>query len=146
MIDVFSDNPIFNKIINKIFYFVFISLCYGVVIYALRKNNNFYGLNESSDILDCIYYSTIVFTGSGYGEIHPQTPIGRYIILSLTFVKLFIIVYPIESISGERFTVENNEISLEDVMSVVRDIDRMNNSQITKGDTGLIRYTESPDK
>ena len=55
----------FGDIQKKLYIFV-CSYIFG--FYFWLKNNHFYGLNESSDLLDCIFYSSIVFSGSGYAK------------------------------------------------------------------------------
>tara|TARA_B110000483_G_scaffold117862_1_gene142514 strand:- start:533 stop:919 length:387 start_codon:yes stop_codon:yes gene_type:complete len=111
----------FDKIYERLMFYIPTIIIYTYLIFALRKNNHFFGLNESSNLIDCMYYTSIVFTGSGYGEIYPQTQMGRIIILSLSLVKLLIIIYPIESLN-EYFTVENTDISLDDVENIVHEI------------------------
>tara|TARA_B100001175_G_C19453500_1_gene612555 strand:- start:551 stop:925 length:375 start_codon:yes stop_codon:yes gene_type:complete len=111
-----------SKIYERLLIFIPTIIIYTYVIYALRTNNHFFGLNESSTMIDCMYYSSIVFTGSGYGEIYPQTQMGRIIILSLSIVKLLIILYPIEAFN-ESFKIKegNIEISLDDIDEIIDD-------------------------
>jgi hypothetical protein len=116
-------NEVYEYIQTRTMYYIAVTLFYGYIIYAFRKTNQFYGLNESSDIIDCIYYTSMVFTGSGYGEIYPQTALGRTIILTLSIVKLFIIVMPLQSFPIESFEVaENTNITINDVEEVIEDI------------------------
>ena len=108
---------------TKLMYYIGVVLLYGFIIFSFRKTNQFYGLNENSDLIDCIYYSSIVFTGSGYGEIYPQTPLSRIIILSLSILKLIILVLPFEPFPVDRLTVtEDNIITVQDVEEVVEEI------------------------
>lgn len=119
----------FDKIYERLMFYIPTIIIYTYLIFALRKNNHFFGLNESSNLIDCMYYTSIVFTGSGYGEIYPQTQMGRIIILSLSIVKLLIIIYPIESLN-EYFTVDGStDITLDDIESIV---DEISNYQINK--------------
>ena len=115
-------NSVLDYIQTRVIYYVCVVLLYGFIIFGFRKTNQFYGLNENSDLLDCIYYSSIVFTGSGYGEIYPQTQMSRMIILSLSIVKLVIIVLPFESFPPEYFKVKNTFITLNDVEEVIEEI------------------------
>lgn len=108
---------------NRLMYYVGVVILYGFIIYAFRKTNQFYGLNENSDLIDCIYYTSIVFTGSGYGEIYPQTQLSRIIILSLSIIKLIILVLPFEPFPIEQLAVtEDNIITVKDVEEVVEEI------------------------
>lgn len=108
---------------NRLMYYVGAVILYGFIIYAFRKTNQFYGLNENSDLIDCIYYTSIVFTGSGYGEIYPQTQLSRIIILSLSIIKLIILVLPFEPFPIEQLAVtEDNIITVKDVEEVVEEI------------------------
>lgn len=109
---------------KKVVYFCVIVFIFGIIIFGLKKDNHFYGLNESSDILDCIFYTSIVFTGSGYGNIYPQTNLGRTVILILTLIKIFIIVYPLSPLDGEYFTIPDTttRIEIEDVDSVINSL------------------------
>ena len=105
-------------------------IIYSFLIYALKRNNHFFGLNESSSLIDCCYYSSIVFTGSGYGEIYPQTQIGRIIILSLSMLKLFILIYPIE-ILNEYFTIgRTTDIYKDEVIDMLAELYK-NNPEIS---------------
>ena len=111
---------------KKLIHFSAIVLFFSTIIYGLRDGNHFVGLNETSDILDCIFYTSITFSGSGYAEIYPQTNIGRVILLSLSFIKILIIVLPLEKLEGEFFEVANTKITLEDVNEVVEQLDKIN--------------------
>ena len=111
----------FDKIYERLMFYIPTIIIYTYLIFALRKNNHFFGLNESSDLIDCMYYTSIVFTGSGYGDIYPQTQMGRIIILSLSIIKLLIIIYPIDSLN-EYFTINNTDITLDDVENIVHEI------------------------
>tara|TARA_B100001564_G_scaffold306175_1_gene275508 strand:+ start:242 stop:610 length:369 start_codon:yes stop_codon:yes gene_type:complete len=113
----------FGDIQKKIIYFCCIVILFGFIVFGVRSDNHFYGLNESSDLIDCIFYSSIVFSGSGYAEIHPQTSLGRMIVLVLSIIKIFIIVYPLEKLEGEYFEIEQSKITLEDVDKVVKDME-----------------------
>ncbi len=113
----------FEDIQKKLIYFCGVVLLFGFIIFGVRKDNHFFGLNESSDLIDCIFYTSIVFSGSGYAEIHPQTSLGRMIVLMLSIIKIFIIVYPLEKFDGEFFEIENTKITLEDVDEVIKEMD-----------------------
>ena len=121
MIDNINDLLEYTK--TKLMYYTGVVILYGFIIYAFRKTNQFYGLNENSDLIDCIYYTSIVFTGSGYGEIYPQTQLSRIIILSLSILKLIILVLPFEPFPIEQLAVtEDNIITVKDVEEVVEEI------------------------
>lgn len=121
MIDNINDVLEYTK--TRLMYYTGVVILYGFIIYAFRKTNQFYGLNENSDLIDCIYYTSIVFTGSGYGEIYPQTQLSRIIILSLSILKLIILVLPFEPFPVEQLTVtEDNIITVKDVEEVVEEI------------------------
>tara|TARA_B100001564_G_scaffold360053_1_gene385179 strand:+ start:8605 stop:8964 length:360 start_codon:yes stop_codon:yes gene_type:complete len=106
-----------ENIQKKIIYFCVVVFIFGFVIYGLKKDNHFYGLNESSDLLDCMFYTSIMFTGSGYANIYPQTSLGKTIILIVSIIKILIIVYPFENIDGEYFKISgtNTRITIEDI-------------------------------
>lgn len=113
----------FEDIQKKLIYFCGVVLLFGFIIFGVRKDNHFFGLNESSDLIDCMFYASIVFSGSGYAEIHPQTSLGRMIVLMLSIIKIFIIVYPLEKFDGEFFEIENTKIRLEDVDEVIKEME-----------------------
>lgn len=113
----------FGDIQKKLIYFCGVVLLFGFIIFGVRKDNHFFGLNESSDLIDCMFYASIVFSGSGYAEIHPQTSLGRMIVLMLSIIKIFIIVYPLEKFDGEFFEIENTKIRLEDVDEVIKEME-----------------------
>ena len=113
----------FEDIQKKLIYFCGVVLLFGFIIFGVKKDNHFVGLNESSDLIDCIFYASIVFSGSGYAEIHPQTSLGRMIVLILSIIKIFIIVYPLEKFDGEFFEIENSRITLEDVDEIIKEMD-----------------------
>ena len=114
----------FEDMQKKLLYFCCVVILFSFIIYGLKKDNHFFGLNESSDFIDCIFYSSIVFSGSGYAEIYPQTSLGKMIILILSIIKIFIIVYPLEKIDGEFFEIEKSKITLEDVDEVIKTMDK----------------------
>ena len=115
-----------DEIKKKLVYFSVVVLCFGTIIYGLRDGNHFVGLNETSDILDCIFYASITFSGSGYAEIYPQTGLGRIILLVLSVVKILIIILPLEKLEGEFFEVADTKITLEDVNEIIEDLDKIN--------------------
>ena len=114
----------FDKVYERLIFYVPSIIIYTYIVYALRKQNHFFGLNESSNMIDCMYYVSIVFTGTGYGEIYPQTQISKVIILSLSIIKLGIILYPIEALY-EAFEVQNTEVSLDDIKEIVNEINTL---------------------
>lgn len=113
----------FEDIQKKLIYFCGVILLFGFIIFGVKKDNHFVGLNESSDLIDCIFYASIVFSGSGYAEIYPQSSLGRMIVLMLSIIKIFIIVYPLEKFDGEFFEIENSRITLEDVDEIIKEMD-----------------------
>ena len=62
----------FQDSFNRLILYICITFLYGFIIYAFKDNNQFYGLNKNNDLLDCVFYASIVFTGSGY-ELDPNT-------------------------------------------------------------------------
>ena len=112
---------------KKLMYFCAVVFIFGSIIFGVREQNHFFGLNESSDMIDCIFYSSITFSGSGYAEIYPQTSIAKIIILVLSIIKILIIVLPLEKLEGEFFEVANTKITLEDINDIVENLDRINN-------------------
>ncbi len=116
-----------DEIKKKLIYFCIVVLCFGTIIYLLRDGDHFIGLNETSDILDCVFYASITFSGSGYAEIYPQTGLGRIILLVLSVVKILIIILPLEKLEGEFFEVADTKITLEDVNEIIEDLDKINN-------------------
>ena len=70
----------FEDIKNKLMYFIVTVIVFGIIVMGLKKDNHFYGLNETSDIVDCIFYTSITFSGSGYANIYPQTSLGKMIV------------------------------------------------------------------
>jgi len=115
-----------DEIKKKLMYFCIVVLCFGIIIYGLRDGDHFVGLNETSDILDCVFYASITFSGSGYAEIYPQTEIGKVILLVLSVVKILIIILPLEKLEGEFFEVADTKITLEDVNEIIEDLDKIN--------------------
>ena len=116
----------FDELKKKLIYYIAVTVIFGLAIFGLRGNNQFYGLNESSDVLDCIYYASIVFSGSTYGEIYPQTQVGRIFILVLSIIKLIIILYPFESFPPDNFQVANTYVTPADVEEIINDISKYN--------------------
>lgn len=116
----------FDELKKKLMYYIVVIVIFGLAIFGLRSNNQFYGLNESSDVLDCIYYASIVFSGSTYGEIHPQTRIGRILILVLSIIKLIIILYPFENFPPDNFQVANTYVTTADIEEIINDINKYN--------------------
>jgi hypothetical protein len=110
-----------ENIQKKLICFCVVVCIFGFVVFGLKKDNHFYGLNESSDYLDCIFYTSIVFSGSGYANIYPQTSLGKMIVLFLSLIKIFIIVYPLESLGGEFFEIPGTDkkITIEDVNQII---------------------------
>ena len=129
---MFNNTEAFDYIGQRLVYYIFVVMIYGFIIFAFRKTNQFYGLNENSDFIDAIYYASIVFTGSGYGEIYPQTLVSKLIILSLSIVKLYIIVMPLQTFPPENFELDkDNTISINDIIEVVDEYNNYNpNSNI----------------
>ena len=119
-----------DTIRKRLFFYIPVIIVYTFIVYSLKKHNHFFGLNENSTAIDCMYYASIVFTGSGYGEIYPQTRISRIIILSLSIVKLFIIIYPIESIN-DTIILKNGEISLEKIYNEAQDVLNISSKRFT---------------
>ena len=124
----------FEDIQKKLMYFCGVVLLFGFIIFGLKKDNHFYGLNESSDLLDCIFYTSIVFSGSGYANIYPQTSLGKMIVLILSIIKIGIIVYPLENLDGEFFeiTSEKTKITLEDVNEIITSMNNVEDLENNK--------------
>ena len=117
----------FENIQKKLIYFCVVVCLFGFVIFGLKKDNHFYGLNETSDFLDCIFYTSIVFSGSGYANIYPQTSLGKMIVLFLSLIKIFINVYPVENIDGEFFEIPgaDTKITLENIEEIINKMDTL---------------------
>ena len=110
----------FQDSFNRLILYICITFLYGFIIYAFKDNNQFYGLNKNNDLLDCVFYASIVFTGSGYAEIYPQTVVSKLIILSLSLSKLYIMIMPLEVFPVESFEINNKDsINLNDIIDVM---------------------------
>lgn len=113
----------FEEIKKKIAIFCVIVITYGFIIVALKKENHFYGLNETSDLLDCIFYAATTFSGSTYVNIYPQTQLGRLLILILTIMKFVIIVYPLEKLEGNSFYLNNSKFTSDEIYTIINKMD-----------------------
>ena len=109
---------------KKIIYFCAIIILFGFIVFGLKKDNHFYGLNETSDLVDCIFYVSITFSTSGYANIYPQTPLGKIIILLLSIIKLVIIILPLEALETDSFIIPktSTRITIDDIDSVLSEI------------------------
>ena len=114
----------FDGIKIRLIYFCAVVILFSFIILGIKKDNHFYGLNESSNFLDCLFYSSITFSSSGFANIYPQTELGRMIILFLSVIKLLIIVWPLEKLDGDYFTIPktNSRITIEDVDDVINQL------------------------
>ena len=109
---------------NRFIYFCATIVLFGLIVSGLKKDNHFYGLNESSDILDCIFYVSITFSTSGYANIYPQTPLAKIVVLLLSIIKLMIIVLPLENLQEDSFTIPKTDavITIDDIDAVISEI------------------------
>lgn len=114
----------YDGIKQRLIYFCAVVILFAIIISELRKDNHFYGLNESSNFLDCLFYSSITFSSSGFANIYPQTELGRIIILILSVIKLLIIIWPLEKLDGEFFTIPETatRVTIEDVDDVINQL------------------------
>ena len=114
----------FDDIKKRLIYFCAVVILFSFIILGIKKDNHFYGLNESSNFIDCLFYSSISFSGSGFANIYPQTELGRMIILFLSIIKLFIIVWPLEKLEGEFFEIPQTKsrVTIEDIDDAINTI------------------------
>lgn len=122
-------NKFYNKLLFRIGLYIASTIVFGLIVFGLRTENHFYGLNEKSDILDCIYYASITFAGSGYGNIYPQTSLSKNIVLIFTVIKLLIILWPLQRLEGEYFDIEDKRIKIKHLDKI---INNLNNYSILK--------------
>ena len=109
---------------KRFIYFCATIILFGLMVYGLKKDNHFYGLNETSDLVDCIFYVSITFSTSGYANIYPQTPLAKIIILLLSVIKLVIIILPLEALEMDSFIIPktSTKITIDDIDSVLSEI------------------------
>tara|TARA_B100001250_G_C19133817_1_gene500817 strand:+ start:36 stop:419 length:384 start_codon:yes stop_codon:yes gene_type:complete len=109
---------------KRFIYFCATIILFGFIVFGLKKDNHFYGLNETSDLVDCIFYVSITFSTSGYANIYPQTPLAKIIILLLSVIKLVIIIYPLEALETDSFVIPKTSttITIDDIDAVLSEI------------------------
>jgi len=109
---------------KRFIYFCATIILFGLMVYGLKKDNHFYGLNETSDLVDCIFYVSITFSTSGYANIYPQTPLAKIIILLLSVIKLVIIILPLEALETDSFVIPktSTRITIDDIDAVLSEI------------------------
>ena len=113
----------YNKLLFRIGLYTACTIIFGLIVFGLRKDDHFYGLNETSDILDCIYYASITFAGSGYGNIYPQTSLSKNVVLIFTVIKLIIILWPLQRLEGEYFDIEDKRIKIKHLDTIINNLD-----------------------
>ena len=109
---------------KRFIYFCATIILFGLMVYGLKKDNHFYGLNETSDLVDCIFYVSITFSTSGYANIYPQTPLAKIIILLLSVIKLVIIILPLDALETDSFVIPktSTRITIDDIDAVLSEI------------------------
>lgn len=84
------------KIFIFIFFMLIISILLGTVMFIVEGPNNGY-----SDIPHSVYWTVVTLTTVGYGDISPQTPLGRLIATMIMLIGYGIIAVPTGIISAE---------------------------------------------
>lgn len=109
---------------KRFIYFCATIILFGFIVFGLKKDNHFYGLNETSDLVDCIFYASITFSASGYANIYPQTPLAKIVILLLSIIKLVIIILPLEALETDSFVIPktSTRITIDDIDAVLSEI------------------------
>ena len=70
-----------------------------------------------------IYYASITFAGSGYGNIYPQTSLSKNVVLIFTVIKLIIILWPLQRLEGEYFDIEDKRIKIKHLDTIINNLD-----------------------
>lgn len=72
---------------------VILAVIYAVIykIMVTVNNETFIGLNQSSHIIDFLYFSVITVTTTGYGDIYPVTRAGKIVNISEIILGIILI-------------------------------------------------------
>ena len=94
----FMDKTNMGKITDRLIVYIIVMIVFTLIIDLLKIDNHFSNLNSDSSIMDSLYLVSMTFTGSGYGGIHAQTELSRFVMVLLSFVKFLLIAEAFGSI------------------------------------------------
>ncbi len=62
---------------------------FATMVYSVRGDDNWNGLEEGSDWFDCFYFSFTTMTTIGYGDISPKSSLGKGVCIVQQIIVLF---------------------------------------------------------
>ena len=77
---------VFNIVFSLVFSFVYF------IIAKIEPENGFNGLDDNSNIIDFIYFSTTTMSSVGYGDISPKSLLAKCVVIMQQFFILINII------------------------------------------------------
>jgi voltage-gated potassium channel len=111
---LFSGSVDANKIIGSLALYLLIGLIYAMIYLIMLELNHeaFKGIDyfESGDnFATAIYFSFVTMTSLGYGDISPQEPVGRIIVVFESVSGAFYMAVVVASMIGARTSKQSHE-------------------------------------
>ena len=97
-----------------------------IFIYAIiyqQIKTQFYGLDDDSSFIDCLYFAFTIQSTVGFGEIGPKTKIAKIIVMS----QQLILISELSGLFGNVSGLESKPLINDNIMTITNPLPVINN-------------------
>ena len=97
-----------------------------IFIYAIiyqQIKTQFYGLDDDSSFIDCLYFSFTIQSTVGFGEIGPKTKIAKIIVMS----QQLILISELSGLIGNNSGLDSKQLMSDNIMAITNPLPVINN-------------------
>ena len=97
-----------------------------IFIYAIiyqQIKTQFYGLDDDSSFIDCLYFSFTIQSTVGFGDLGPKTKIAKIIVMS----QQLILISEISGLFGNVSGLESKPLINDNIMTITNPLPVINN-------------------
>ncbi len=97
-----------------------------IFIYAIiyqQIKTQFYGLDDDSSFIDCLYFSFTIQSTVGFGDLGPKTKIAKIIVMS----QQLILISELSGLIGNNSGLDSKQLMSDNIMTITNPLPVINN-------------------
>jgi len=115
---IYIDMNSFYKLLSFNLVVIFI---YAIIYQQIKTQ--FYGLDDDSSFIDCLYFSFTIQSTVGFGDLGPKTKIAKIIVMS----QQLILISELSGLIGNNSGLDSKQLMSDNIMTITNPLPVINN-------------------